>query len=742
MIFLYGLSPDSIATDTAGNILPDAEAQVFTALTGGSLFGATYAFDGTMTPGAATGGVVSADARGRIAFFADEPPGTLFLDFNDDTDRWPINATEITKIIQDLVTDAVSDSTEALVARLDRAAIDAQAEGVIADGLTDCAAALQALLDVHDRVMLTPGTYVIGSTIKLNSNQTLFGTDRDSVIIQADIDMPNNLDLIMSANTTTDGIEHANYCNNITLANLTVDGRGDERDIVIPNDTHGCNIKFSTVRDSKIINVRSHDGVLHNIDVCASQYMPTPSPGSPGTPSTANRIMEGPSQRVLISDCISHDSIRDDPITTHDSEDLLIQRCHVYRTRALTSGDIHGVEVDEGCRRVAVVDCVVEDHNAGFQVKGHTNTTPSRDVHLARCRAVRCRTSFHIYAADPDTLTGGAVSWAKNVSLIDCESHDVETKPIEPTELIPYAVYVSGYRNVEIRNMIIRGGTGSFANNITCDFGSDNVTIDGLYVNGACIDPADTGTGRGLVTLASAYGTESNQFTMRNVMVESTLKIPVFRASNTATVVDLDGITAVGTTGPMLYLASVDERSQATRLVQTGYSPLITVGAGTFAGSHLRPLLRGSGVAAWRTRQASNYSTVFSATVVADTGCTITVPVGGTEDLFLVQVVFDVRHETAAPVSATEANTCKFIGILSVDGVDQSTSQAIFGVPGVQWARGMVTQTYEITGLTAGDRIFKLRARHTVTGHAFTVAANHTTIQITKVNASGWATLV
>lgn len=641
---------------------------------------------------------------------------------------------------------ALSDVTQT---GFDRLAVDAISHGAIADGSTDTTAQLQAIINEFPVVFLPPGVYVISDTIRIPSNHRVFGMLRDQTIIQAAMSMPNNLDLISNSNMRTDGVEHTNYNTNIHVEGFTVDGRGDERSIVIPNDTHGCNIKFSCVTDSSIKNMRSHDGVLHNIDVCASQYEPSWAPGSDGD---VNYVPLGPSLRVLIADCISHDSVRDDPITCHDSGDIRIERCYVYRTRALTSGDIHGIEIDEGSYRVSVTDCDVFDHNVGIQVKGHTNTTPSRDVHLTRCRAHRCRASFHIYHNDPASIPVGKIPWAKNVSLIDCESIDPEPKDVVPEDLITCSVKIAGYRNVEIRNLVCRGGTGNYANNIVLDFGCDDIVIDGVWAKDVC--QGETGVGRAFITCASAYGQGSNRVRVHNVTIEGLpLAIPVFRATNVATVVDIDGMTGKGSTGPMIWLGEVKPTDRALRLVRGSYTNMITVGAGTFAAAatggpaHDKELQYGSGIHVWRKRLPANYTSVFHATNLADVGTTpnwaeVIITANGPEDEFEAITIFDVRHETAAPVSGTEANTCKFIGAVSLDGVDLSLSQAIFGVPGVQWARGMPGQTYEITGLSAGTHTIRMRARHTITAHAFTVAANHTSIAVKKVNASGWGAKV
>jgi hypothetical protein len=504
------------------------------------------------------------------------PDGSVDVRIGDGVATWPTMA-------------RVGASSGALSARLDRAGVDAKDRGAIGNGIADDTAVIQGLLDNYDTVILPPGTYGISAMLRLKSGNRLIGLDRKKSIIKALPTMANNITLVGSANTRTDGVEHTTYVTDIVIANLTVDGNGHARAFTVDNATHGSCIRLSTVRDALVEGVTAINGYLHCIDVCASQYEPSWPAGSDGD---VNYVVPGPSQRVIIRDCYAADSVRDDPITCHDSSDILIERCVVERTIPLGSGDQHGIEVDEGCYRVAVTDCAVYDHNAGFQVKGHTNTTPSRDVVLTRCRAFRCRTSFHIYHANPSTLPVGKVSWAKNVALIDCESIDPELKSVEPSDTAVEGVSVSGYRNVLIRNMVLRGGSGPYANDVVLDFGCDDVVIDGLYAINVC--PTDTGTGRALITTASAYGQGSNRVTLRNIIVEGAMGIPVFRATAATTNVEIDGLTGQGSTGPMIYLGTLKGGDAISRLVNVGYTSEIQLAApaavaGTYSGLQIRP---------------------------------------------------------------------------------------------------------------------------------------------------------
>jgi len=134
------------------------------------------------------------------------------------------------------------------------------------------------------------------------------------------------------------------------------------------------------------------------------------------------------------------------------------------------------------------------------------------------------------------------------------------------------------------------------------------------------------------------------------------------------------------------------------------------------------------GTGAWTSRPlliAGATVDLTLGTVAADiAGATTTATVVGTTDVFLVHAVFDFDVTTAsAGVLA--------IGELVVDG----TAKAVQSVQGMTTLnRSTVSQQWRITGITAGARIFKLRAFKTAVGGACVARATQTTITVLGVS--------
>lgn len=123
---LYGLTAaDVVANSSTGAVLPNKSAVVYTAFVGGSVFGQTLFVNPDLSAGVETGGQVTADAQGRVAFYVSDYTGTLWLDWGDGA-RWAINPTT-----QDVgIAQAVALFGEPLQNRLD------QAETSVADFTT------------------------------------------------------------------------------------------------------------------------------------------------------------------------------------------------------------------------------------------------------------------------------------------------------------------------------------------------------------------------------------------------------------------------------------------------------------------------------------------------------------------------------------------------------------------------------------------------------------------------------
>lgn len=145
-----------------------------------------------------------------------------------------------------------------------------------------------------------------------------------------------------------------------------------------------------------------------------------------------------------------------------------------------------------------------------------------------------------------------------------------------------------------------------------------------------------------------------------------------------------------------------------------------------------RCLTDSGGSAAW-VGVGTSYSgrTVASSPLTCSTaavtvpGMSLSVPVKGPADVYMVQAHFDVQ------LSASTAGL--FVGTLTVGGTPQS-SQAIWG-PGsnaATGARSMSSQSWRVTGLTAGSVAFACQGRGTA-ANAFLVNSSHSALTVTQV---------
>lgn len=116
MATLFGLGPSEVAQDESGNIQPGKSASVYTAYAGGTFYTQTYSVSrDSLLQGGATGGIVAADALGRVAFYADTTD-TLWLDWGNGT-RWPINPAKAADVVVPQV-EAANASQVALIGTL------------------------------------------------------------------------------------------------------------------------------------------------------------------------------------------------------------------------------------------------------------------------------------------------------------------------------------------------------------------------------------------------------------------------------------------------------------------------------------------------------------------------------------------------------------------------------------------------------------------------------------------------
>lgn len=184
MATLYGYSAADVTQDALGNVEPGKTCTVFTAFVGGNAYTQTYAVGPALSQGSSTGGIVSANDKGRVVFFADATQ-TLWLDWGDGT-RWPINPIELDKVLTAKV-DVLADSIDGKIdtalgtrldgfdGRLQAVAVTPQQFGAVGDGVTNDTAAFEAALVALGEagggtLMVPPRTYVLATTAAIVLN--------------------------------------------------------------------------------------------------------------------------------------------------------------------------------------------------------------------------------------------------------------------------------------------------------------------------------------------------------------------------------------------------------------------------------------------------------------------------------------------------------------------------------------------------------------------------------------------
>ena len=142
--------------------------------------------------------------------------------------------------------------------------------------------------------------------------------------------------------------------------------------------------------------------------------------------------------------------------------------------------------------------------------------------------------------------------------------------------------------------------------------------------------------------------------------------------------------------------------------IATGWGPWVQV-AGLYNGS-----------------QICTAAVTLATTAVFDiTGMTLTVPVAGPDSVFMVSVNYDVNN--------TAATAATFVGILNVAGTALNQQAVWIPTTGVlTGGRQVMTQNYRVTGLAAGNVVFKGQASNTVAG-AFRVNASHSNLTIAQI---------
>ncbi|EIU1005196.1 hypothetical protein MKM07_003895 [Salmonella enterica] len=420
--------------------------------------------------------------------------------------------------------------------------------GIVPDGVTDyhdkLNKALQAAkMATVKELILSEGTYCISSALKIPSYVRLRGAGKLKTTILAMPLMPITENCIQNE-LYEYKVFRTNYDTDIRIEDLGVDANNRARN---PTETwmdatQGTNILLSTVRNSSIKRVYVQRGLQHGIDICAGYYFDD---------GNIDNNAVGESYNILVEDVSARNTQLDDLITTHNSRDIVINRCSVWNDDPFQvwKDNQHGIEIDEGSYNVTVMDCYAENVITGFQQKGHATTMPARSVRFIRCYAKDCVYSFQIEHRNSQNIPSGQHMQARNSVIEDCTSYNANNSKY--MSLHARAVYVLGFFGVYVRNLRVIGGGG----NIYLTGGAKYLNFDGIQWTGGYSGASNT-TSEGLIHIET--GAAVDDYCIRDFICEDTVTVPLIRDLTDTTVQrDISNVRGYGgdATIPMIAIS-------------------------------------------------------------------------------------------------------------------------------------------------------------------------------------------
>ncbi|MCF0257126.1 MAG: hypothetical protein HUK10_12740 [Bacteroides heparinolyticus] len=391
--------------------------------------------------------------------------------------------------------------------------------GLVAGSVVDMSVALNKALQAaknskYKRLVCTAGTFYVNTALKVPSGVTISGSGNYASAIMALPTMPIIENVIQNEKHVYK-VFGTDYDEDIHIENITIDANNRARN---PSETwmdatQGTTILFSNVRNSSIKNCWVRRNLQHGIDVCAGYYFDD---------GNIDDNAVGGSYNIVIKDCLVQNTQLDDLITTHNSRDIVINRCRVWNDDPLMvwSGNQHGIEIDDGSFNVTVMDCYAENVITGFQQKGHATTMPARSVKFIRCYAKDCVYSFQIEHRNSQTIPPGQHLQARNSVIEDCTSENANNTKY--TSLHARVLYVLGFFGVYVRNLRVIGGAG----NIYLTGGAKYLNFDGIQWSGEYTGASNT-TAEGLIHVETAAAIDD--YSIRNFICEDTVTVPLIR---------------------------------------------------------------------------------------------------------------------------------------------------------------------------------------------------------------------
>lgn len=363
--------------------------------------------------------------------------------------------------------------------------LDVRDFGAKGDGVTDDTKAIQDTLNRQGVIYFPKGVFLVKKTLLVKSDTTLIGAGIDVSIIRADISIPGEKDLIMN--------EHAmdtlpTYDKNINMFDLTFDAKGFSRKKVVTGEW-GRAIRLGTVHDCLLQRVRAHEGPQHCVDITNhnDDYI--------GKGHAAK--LSGESYRVTVKDCIFSDYCYDDGITTHASNNIIIEDCVSTLSdyavgKRVYAHNQNGFEIDDGSKYVVVRNCKAYCNNIagkGFSTACHGKNPATYNVTFEDCWVHGANIFGAAWTDLVTDVTPHGEGWlARNIIYNRCTL--VKPALIQTSTLFPSrCVSATGIQNLKVLDfkLYIADIDGTrFANQSISEFNTtEDLLIDGYSVYGS-----------------------------------------------------------------------------------------------------------------------------------------------------------------------------------------------------------------------------------------------------------------
>ncbi|MCG2355707.1 peptidase G2 [Staphylococcus epidermidis] len=322
--------------------------------------------------------------------------------------------------------------------------------------------------NVH--VHMTQGTYKV-TGLKLPSNTILSGEGTEQTLIKLDDNAPAST--IVVANKEMDGTAH-----NISIYDFEVDGNKDRqgKSLVASGGSLSSNVRFAGVKYGKISNIKSHDALLHGIDVTyASDVYFYQGDGV--------RVKESLESKYIHIDGCETYNFGDDGITTHHSRYLLLT--NNYSHNPTGGGNNNGIEIDDGSQHVVLANNKTLGCFGGLEIKAHEPASASSDVFVSNHLDIGSIRSYNIRHIGHHKATDVQTKTAHSVMLNNCTSLYPQYNGVYP-DATPRALVISAYRNVQVNNFTAIGDGNFMANQpaVAVQYRAENVTINGINITG------------------------------------------------------------------------------------------------------------------------------------------------------------------------------------------------------------------------------------------------------------------